>query len=123
MEFGSPMLEYRELDGSRPRQMELGDSRLGCMELAASKPGRIELGSSRLGFMKFGNSKLGQRELGSSRLRIITKFQVVRSNLRIQWFERGFRMEWRARRLQARMDGRAILTVLASDEGRSADPS
>ena len=37
--------------------------------------------------------KAGEKELGSSRLRIMTKFQVVRRDSRIQWFERGFGMK------------------------------
>ena len=99
-------LECRELVSSRLRQ-ELGDYRLGWRELADSKLGRIELGGSRLGWMKAGNSKHGERELSSSRLQIMTKFQVVRRDFRIQWIDRGFRMKWRARRLQAGTEGRA----------------
>ena len=90
-------LSWMVLGGSRPELRELGGSRLGWRELADSKLERIELGGSRLVWMNVGNSKIGERELGSSMLRVMTKFQVVRRYSRIHWFERGFRMKWRAR--------------------------
>ena len=113
-------LSWMELDGPRLECRELGSSRLGWRELADSQPERIELGGSRLVRMNVGNSKIGERELGSFMLRVMTKFQVVRRYSRIHWFERGFRMKWRARRLQAGTEGRANITVSGSDGGRSA---